>query len=182
MDNILKQLPKKAKDKENENKKLFKKLRKKPPKHLDNLMVELHNKEFEKTNCLKCANCCKTTAPWLNDQDIARIAKHLKLKEQKFIEQYLEIGEDHEFSFKQIPCVFLMPDNECSIYNVRPKACREYPHTNRRRFQQIETVTIANTAICPATYNIMEALKNALPVQYSENGGKPREKFRKGGG
>ena len=92
------------------------------------------------------------------------------------------MGEDHEFSFKLIPCVFLMPDNECSIYNVRPKACREYPHTNRRRFQQIETVTIANTAICPATYNIMEALKNALPVQYSENGGKPREKFRKGGG
>ena len=44
MENILKQLPKKAKDKENENKKLFKKLRKKPPKHLDNLMVELHNK------------------------------------------------------------------------------------------------------------------------------------------
>jgi Fe-S-cluster containining protein len=182
MENILKQLPKKAKDKENENKKVFKKLRKKPPKHLDTLMVELHDKEFEKTDCLSCANCCKTTAPWLNDQDVARIAKHLKLKEQKFIEQYLEVGEDHEFSFKLVPCVFLMHDNECSIYNVRPKACREYPHTNRRRFHQLEAITIENTAICPATYNIMEALKAKLPIQYSEKGGKPREKFRKGGG
>ena len=150
MENIIKQLPKKAKDKENENKKLFKKLRKKPPKHLDVLMTELHDKEFENTDCLSCGNCCKTTAPWLNDQDVARIAKHLKLKEQKFIEEYLEIGEDHEFSFKQVPCVFLGFDNECSIYKVRPKACREYPHTNRRRFYQLETITIANTAICPA--------------------------------
>lgn len=182
MENILKQLPKKAKDKEKENRKLFKKLRKKPPNNLDNMMVELHDKEFAKTDCLKCANCCKTTAPWLNDQDIARIAKHLKLKEQKFIEEYLEVGEDNEFSFKLVPCVFLMPDNECSIYNVRPKACREYPHTNRRKFQQIETITIENTAICPATYNIMEALKANLPIQYSEKGGKPREKFRRGGG
>ena len=97
--------------------------------------------------------------------------------EQKFIEQYLEVGEDHEFSFKLIPCVFLMPDNECSIYNVRPKACREYPHTNRRRFQQIETVTIANTAICPATYNIMEALKNGASKDgYSEQKDKETRK------
>ena len=155
MENILKKLPKKAKDKEKENRKLFKKLRKKPPNNLDNLMVELHDKEF---------------------------AKHLKLKEQKFIEEYLEVGEDNEFSFKLVPCVFLMPDNECGIYNVRPKACREYPHTNRRKFQQIETITIENTAICPATYNIMEALKANLPIQYSEKGGKPREKFRRGGG
>ena len=49
-------------------------------------------------------------------------------------------------------------------------------------FEEIETITIENTAICPATYNIMEALKANLPIQYSEKGGKPREKFRRGGG
>ena len=165
-----------------ETKKYFQKLKKRQQKRLDPLMQDLHEKEFAKTDCLKCANCCKTTAPWLTDHDVARIAKHLKLKEQKFIEEYLEVGEDNEFSFKLVPCVFLMPDNECGIYNVRPKACREYPHTNRRKFQQIETITIENTAICPATYNIMEALKANLPIQYSEKGGKPREKFRRGGG
>lgn len=182
MENILKNLPKKAKDKEKENKKLFKKLRKKPPRHLDTLMVELHDKEFEKTDCLSCANCCKTTAPWLNDQDVARIAKHLKLKVQKFIEEYLEVGEDNEYSFKMIPCVFLGFDNECGIYDIRPKACKEYPHTNRRRFHKIEAITLENAAICPATFNILEALKKALPIEYSEKGGKPREKFRRGGG
>jgi Fe-S-cluster containining protein len=25
-----------------------------------------------------------------------------------------------------------MDDNKCSIYEVRPKACREYPHTDRK--------------------------------------------------
>ncbi len=182
MDKILEQLPKKAKDKHNENIKLFKKLNKKPPKHLDNLMVELHDNEFEKTDCLTCGNCCKTTVPWLNDQDVARIAKHLKLKEQKFIEEYLEVGEDNELSFKSAPCVFLGFDNECSIYNIRPKACREYPHTNRRRFHKISAITLENVAICPAAFNIVEELKKRLPIQYSEKGGKPREKFRRGGG
>lgn len=182
MDKTIEELPKKAKDKEKENRKLFKKLKKKPPKHLDNLMVELHEAEFEKTDCLSCGNCCKTTAPILNDQDIARIAKHLKMKEQKFIEEYVDIGEGHEFSFKNIPCTFLGHENECLIYDVRPKACREYPHTNRRRFYQLERITIENTTICPATFNIMEALKKALPIQYSEKGGKPKERFRKGGG
>jgi len=182
MDKILEQLPKKAKDKHNENIKLFKKLNKKPPKHLDTLMVELHDNEFEKTDCLTCGNCCKTTVPWLNDQDVARIAKHLKLKEQKFIEEYLEVGKDNELSFKSAPCVFLGLDNECSIYDIRPKACREYPHTNRRRFHKISAITLENVAICPAAFNIVEALKKALPIQYSEKGGKPQEKFRRGGG
>ncbi len=106
MENILNQLPKKAKDKHNENIKFFKKLKKKPPKHLDSLMVELHDKEFEGTDCLDCANCCKTTAPWLTDKDVARIAKHLRIKEQRFIENYLEVGSDNEFSLKVCPVCF----------------------------------------------------------------------------
>ena len=73
-------LPRLAKDKHNENKKFFAKLKKKPPKQLDYLMQELHENEFERTDCLQCANCCKTTGPLFTDKDIARIAKHLKLK------------------------------------------------------------------------------------------------------
>ena len=182
MKNLIEQLPKKAKDKHKENIKFFKKLKKKPPRHLDTLIVELHDEEFNKTDCLSCANCCKTTAPWLTDKDVSRIAKHLKMKEQRFIETYLEVGSDNEFSFKTVPCVFLGYDNECSIYDVRPKACGEYPHTNRKRFYQISELNLKNVAICPAAFNIVENLKKRLPIQYSEKGGKPQEKFRRGGG
>lgn len=50
------------------------------------------------------------------------------------------------------------------IYGVRPKACSEYPHTNRRKFIQITDLTLKNIELCPATYNIIEALKLKLPL------------------
>ena len=49
---------------------------------LDNLMQELHDAEFERTDCLTCANCCKTTGPLFTDKDVERIAKHLKMRQQ----------------------------------------------------------------------------------------------------
>ena len=132
MQDQIENLPKRAQDKQKANKRFFTKLRKKPPKHLDYLMQEIHQAEFQKTNCLDCANCCKTTGPLLTDKDVSRIAKHLKLKDQKFIESYVRVDEDGDFVLQSLPCVFLGHDNCCSIYDVRPKACREYPHTNQR--------------------------------------------------
>jgi len=155
-------LPKLAKDKHKENKVFFTKLRKKPPKQLDYLMQDLHNAEFEKTDCLDCANCCKTTGPLFTDKDISRISKHFKLKDQKFIETYLRLDEEGDFVLKSVPCIFLGHNNCCSIYEVRPKACREFPHTDRKKFQQISNLTLKNVAICPAAFNIVEEMKRRI--------------------
>lgn len=162
MEKIVAELPLKAKEKHGENKKFFAKLKKKPPKNLDYLMQELHENEFERTDCLSCANCCKTTGPLFTNADIDRIAKHFRLKPQKFIDSYLKLDEDNDYVLKQVPCTFLGADNYCSIYEVRPKACREFPHTNRKKFQQISNLTIKNVAICPAAYNIVEEMKKRL--------------------
>jgi len=162
MEEILKNLPEKAKDKHKENKKFFAKLRKKPPKDLDRQMQEIHDEEFSRTNCLDCANCCKTTGPLFTNKDIERISKHLKLKPQQFIEQYLRIDEDKDYVLQEVPCTFLAADNYCLIYDVRPKACREFPHTDRKDFHKISNLTIKNTAICPAAYNIVEEMKRRM--------------------
>ena len=159
---IIQQLPQRAKDTHKENKKFFAKLKKRPPKNLDQIMQELHHEEFQRTDCLECANCCKTTGPLFTDKDIERIAKHLRLKPQQFIESYLQVDEDGDHILQQVPCTFLGSDNYCSIYEVRPKACREYPHTNRKKFQQISNLTLNNVAICPAAFNIVEAMKARL--------------------
>ena len=164
MEAFLQELPERAKDKHNENKKFFSKLKKKPPKQLDYLMQELHNEEFERTDCLTCANCCKTTGPLFTDKDIIRIAKYLKMKPQSFIDQYLRIDEDNDYVLQEVPCHFLDAQNYCMIYDVRPKACSEFPHTNRKKFQQISNLTLKNVAICPAAYNIVEAMKKQLPI------------------
>ncbi len=162
MQDFINHLPKLAKDKHNANKKFFAKLKKKPPKNLDYLMQELHDNEFAQTDCLECANCCKTTGPLFTEKDIERIAKHFRLKPQQFIEQYLRIDEDNDYVLQSVPCAFLGADNHCSIYDVRPKACREFPHTDRKKFQQISNLTLKNVAICPAAFNIVEAMKQRI--------------------
>lgn len=162
MEAILQQLPQKAKEKHNENKKFFAGLRKKPPKNLDYMMQELHEDEFRRTDCLTCANCCKTTGPLFTNADVERISKHFKMKPQKFIDTYLRVDEDNDFVLQQVPCTFLGSDNDCSIYEVRPKACREFPHTDRKKFQQISNLTLKNVAICPAAFNIVEEMKKRM--------------------
>jgi len=162
MDDILNELPKRAKDAYGENKKFFAKLKRKPPKKLDTLMQELHEEEFERTDCLECANCCKTTGPLFTDKDIQRISKHFRMKQQQFIETYLRVDEDNDYVLKTVPCSFLGADNYCSIYDVRPKACREFPHTDRKKFQQISDLTLKNVAVCPAAFNIVEEMKRRL--------------------
>ncbi len=163
MDKVLKQLSKKAAEKQKENKKFFAKLRKKPPKDLDYVMQELHEAEFERTDCLTCANCCKTTGPLFTNNDIERISKYFRMKPQKFIEAFLRVDEDNDYVLQELPCTFLGEDNLCAIYDVRPKACREFPHTDRKKFQQISHLTLKNIAICPAAFNIVEEMKKRLP-------------------
>jgi len=162
MQDIISNLPKLAKDKHKENKAFFTKLKKRPPKQLDYIMQELHEAEFENTDCLSCANCCKTTGPLFTDKDIDRISKHFKQKPQQFIENYLRIDEDKDYVLQDTPCTFLDADNYCSIYDVRPKACREFPHTDRKKFQQISHLTLKNVAMCPAAYNIVEEMKRRI--------------------
>ena len=96
--------------------------------------------------------------------DIERISKHLRQKPQQFINQYLRIDEDKDYVLQSVPCNFLDQDNTCFIYDVRPKACREFPHTDRKKFQQISNLTLQNVAICPAAFNIVEDMKKRIAL------------------
>lgn len=162
MDKVLAQLAKNAKDKHNENKKYLDKLKKKAPKDLDYQMQEIHQDVFKKTDCLSCANCCKTTGPLFTNADIERISKHLKMKPQQFTEKYLQIDEDNDYVLQSLPCMFLDAQNYCLIYEVRPKACREYPHTDRKKFHQINNLTLKNVEICPAAFQVVEQMKKKI--------------------
>jgi Fe-S-cluster containining protein len=166
MEKTLKQLPKLAEEAKKESQKYFARLKKRTPKRLDYLMQELHDEEFKKTDCLTCANCCKTTSPIFTNIDVDRISKRLKMKSTAFTAQYLLRDEDDFLVLKTAPCSFLdVSDNTCTIYDVRPKACAEYPHTNRKKFIGITDLTIDNTTVCPAAYNIVETLKKRLPLE-----------------
>lgn len=128
---------------------------------VDDAFHEIHEKVFEEIDCLDCANCCKTTSPIFYENDIDRAAKALRVKPGDFVEKYLRIDEDKDYVLKSSPCPFLDAENYCSIYESRPKACREYPHTHRKKMVQVMELTYKNTLVCPAALEMVERLRKS---------------------
>lgn len=145
-----------------DNRKFLQSLKKKDPRRVDDRFHEMHAEVFGETDCLACANCCKTTSPIFYPADIERVAKALRLKPGDFIEKYLRIDEDNDYVLITSPCPFLDGDNYCSVYEARPKACREYPHTDRKKMVQIMDLTHKNTQVCPAVLEMVERLKRVF--------------------
>jgi len=147
-----------------EHRGLARQLKKRPPADLDSRIHTLHEEAFERIDCLACANCCKTTGPLLIEKDIERLSKRLRLKPAEFQSRYLRKDEEGDWVLQTLPCPFLGADNFCSVYDDRPKACREYPHTDRRRQAQILDLSLKNTVVCPAVASIFDRLLETLPA------------------
>lgn len=134
---------------------------KKNKKRLEKMDLEIqqiHQEFVDKTDCLSCANCCRTLGPAIYDKDIERMAKALRIKPSEVVSLYLKTDEDGDYVFRSMPCPFLMDDNYCSIYENRPKACREYPHTDRKKFVRIYKLTVRNTSVCPIAFEVLKKI------------------------
>ena len=154
----LKNFNKESKSEFSSNQKLKARLKKVKPKVLDERFEELHEEAFNKIACLDCANCCKTTSPIFLNTDIDRLAKVFRMKSSAFIDEYLHRDEDGDFVLNSSPCTFLGSDNTCLVYEDRPKACREYPHTDRKKMHGILELTLKNTLVCPAVFKIFQQI------------------------
>ncbi|MBC7861562.1 MAG: YkgJ family cysteine cluster protein [Bacteroidia bacterium] len=148
--------------KNEENKKFLQQVKRKTPRNLDDLFHTAHDEVFEEINCLNCANCCKTTSPIFYPKDIDRLAKRLKMKPGNFIDKYLHIDSDKDYVLNTAPCPFLDGENYCIVYEDRPTACREYPHTNRKNMYQVLDLAYQNTLVCPAVFEIVKKLKEKM--------------------
>lgn len=155
--------------KKKENTKFINKLQLKKAlvRTLDDTIHKVHNDVFKKINCLDCGNCCKTTSPIFKMPDIVRLSKLFKVKTPQFIDEFLHMDKDNDYVLNSTPCPFLHADNSCSVYDHRPTACQEYPHTDRKKVYQLLDLTLANTFICPAAYEIVERLKVIIEPKFS---------------
>lgn len=141
------------------NKAWVQKTKRKTPKDLDQQFQQAHEAVFARIDCLTCANCCQTLGPKFLEKDILRIARHLGLRPGHFTEKYLYLDEDGDYVLQSRPCPFLEADNRCAIYDIRPKACREYPHTDARNMRQRLQGTYLNSQTCPAVLEILALLR-----------------------
>lgn len=123
-------------------------------------LPQLHEKAFEKIDCLTCTACCKNYSPRFKTPDIKRISKFLGLKESVFIDTYLNLDDEGDYVVKKIPCPFLLSDNVCSIYEVRPSDCERFPYTNEDVLLKRINITLKNSSFCPAAFEVLENLIN----------------------
>ncbi|MEL7019464.1 MAG: YkgJ family cysteine cluster protein, partial [Pseudomonadota bacterium] len=94
-----------------------------------------------KYDCLKCvAYCCSYTHIPTNKTDIKRLAKHFELTEDQAKRRYTKKGDEDtprvlrhtEDEHFVTSCMFLDKNTRnCTIYEARPKICREFPTQNR---------------------------------------------------
>lgn len=119
-----------------------------------------HDRAFDRINCLDCANCCKSLPALVTRSDIERISRHLGMSTRDFTAEYTRLDEDGDRVIDGAPCPFLRPDNHCSIYEQRPRSCRQYPHTGGNAFTDHLKLHSANAAWCPAVHHILKDLSS----------------------
>jgi len=133
-----------------EHRRMLPRLKKIKSNLLDDTVHRLHKEAFDIIDCLKCGNCCRGISPRMTDRDIERIGKSLKLTPSAVSEKYITRDTDEFYCFKQSPCPFIDGENYCLVYKDSPRACKEYPHTDRPKFTQIIDLSFTNSIICPA--------------------------------
>jgi len=158
----------------------FKRLKQLKTNQLDAVIHEEHDRAFERVRCQDCAHCCETTSPIFTDRDIPRIAKHLGMRPSAFTDRYLRLDDDQDYVLKSSPCPFLDTDKACLIYDVRPKACREYPHTDAPKQRHLIDLTEKNVEVCPAVFEMMERVsERLLGLKWEESETRKAKKLRR---
>lgn len=133
----------------------LKKQRKLP---LDTLFMDAHLAAFEEIDCLECGRCCTSLGPRLKNRDVERLSRRERIKPALFIEKYLRTDEDGDQVFQSMPCPFFGNDGYCVVYEDRPQACRDYPHMDNGRQQNLIKLHIENLNHCPAVILAVEKL------------------------
>ena len=87
---------------------------------------------IKRFSCSGCGECCRWSgAVLLEESDHARLAAHMELSEQEFIDLHTRLAPNR----KQLAlldqadgsCAFLEEDR-CSVYAARPEQCRTFPY------------------------------------------------------
>jgi hypothetical protein len=94
-----------------------------------------------------------------DDDDINKAAKWLSKSRKDFIKEYLIIDVDGVFTTASVPCPMLdVLTHKCKIYEVRPKACASFPHTQKNHFIRRKQAHLQNSRFCLITQQVLDKL------------------------
>jgi len=136
------------------------------PEDMPAVVAKVDATVWRDINCMECANCCKTMTPTFTKADVTRISAHLGMKPKEFTAKWLKKEDDSgDIVNTTQPCQFLV-DNKCSIYEVRPADCAEFPHHNKKPFDLYNDTFKNNLIHCPATLLFVDRLKKVVERNY----------------
>jgi Fe-S-cluster containining protein len=95
----------------------------------------LNPQVLKKFICSGCGECCRWSgAVLLMESDRPRLAAHLGLSEQEFIDLHTRLAPNRQqlalLDQADGSCAFLEGDR-CSVYEARPEQCRTFPYAWR---------------------------------------------------
>ncbi len=131
---------------------------------LDAVVGEVSAEVCSEIDCTSCGNCCRTLEVVVDTDDIARLSKRVGMPVRLFTQRYVRTAADRTRHFAASPCPFLGTDNRCSVYEDRPKACRDFPYLDAPNFRSRSLMTLDNCARCPIVFNVWQRLKTRLRV------------------
>ncbi len=131
---------------------------------LDSIVHGIFEEVYKEIDCTACGNCCRENLPALEEEDIERFSRGLGISPENFEERFL-VKNDKNYSeeliFNRKPCPFLK-GNLCSQYELRPEACRSFPHLHKEGFVSRLIGVVENCELCPIVFNVYEQLKAEL--------------------
>lgn len=81
-------------------------------------------------DCKKPSCCIVFHEVDISSDDIRRVSTYLGVSVEDFVKRHCQprVHNRSEFMLKNVaPCEFLTKDDQCSIYQARPTACKDFP-------------------------------------------------------
>lgn len=133
--------------------------------HRDEPFQVLASEVQREIDCTACANCCRHSVVSVDHADLEAIAGHVGCTREQAAHRYTEAdaGAPALRTLRNVPdrCVFL-ENNLCTIYDARPKACRDFPHVTVGTHSLGARPSSLDrwAARCPIVYNALERYKH----------------------
>lgn len=134
--------------------------------HSDRILRRIAEGVEEQIDCTECGNCCKVATARVSERDVERLARHLRIKPERFLADYTMDGGEEGTILRRTEgdgCVFL-EGTACTVYDARPETCQRFPHVVRGTGSIVSRMwQFADRACyCPIVYNSLEAFKGEL--------------------
>ena len=116
-------------------------------------------------DCTACANCCRNSVVSVNKSEIENIARHIGSTPEAVARLYTVPDPDTPglriLRSSKEGCIFL-DGNLCTIYEGRPKTCRDFPHVavGEHSLGSRQSSLARWAPICPIIFNALEQYKH----------------------